>query len=293
MELSTPPTILLIGGTGTVGSHVAGALGGRCPLRGLARTDAAARRLTEMGVEPIHGDLARPATIAAAMEGVERVYLATPREAQFDHEWNAIEAAERAGVGRFVKVSILYSKESGAVYLRRAHHVVERRLAESPMATTSLEPATFMTHFAAQIERIAQGHISFPAPAARIAFVDPRDVAEVAAAVLCGDVALDGAHAITGPEALTFAEAAERIGARLGRPVVAEDCPPERYRSIVLDAGASEWLADGLVEIYQDFERRGATAVADTVARVLGRPPRSLDVFTDDVLVDLMRSDAR
>ncbi|MBS1886205.1 MAG: NAD(P)H-binding protein [Actinobacteria bacterium] len=277
--------VLLIGGTGTVGTHVAAALSGRRRLLGLARSEASARRLEECGVEPVRGDLARPRTLDAAMVGVRQVYLATGREDQFELEWNAIEAAERAGVERIVKVSILYARESPVVYLRRAHRVVDARLERSPVASTVLEPATFMTHLEAQAELIAQGRICFPAPTARIAHVDPRDVAEVAAAVLAGDVALDGAHRVTGPESLTFAQVAERLGARVGHEVVAEAYRPERFRAWILDADLPEWLADGLVEIYADFERRGEMAVADTVERVLGRPPRSLDDYIAERLV--------
>lgn len=285
--------ILLIGGTGTVGMHVAATLAGRRRLLGLTRSEASARRLARLGVEPVRGDLAQPRTLESAMVGVRRIYLATGREDQFELEWNAVEAAERAGVERIVKVSILYATESPVVYIRRSHYAVDARLAQSPVASTVIEPATFMTHLAAQADLIAQGRICFPAPTARIAHVDPRDVAEVAAAALADDVVLEGAHQVTGPESLTFAQVAERIGVRLGREVVAEDCSPERFRARILDADLPEWLADGLVEIYADFERRGEMAVADTVERVLGRPPRSLDDYADELLAPLVAEAVR
>lgn len=287
------PTILLVGGTGTVGAHVAKTLAGRCRLRGLAHSGGSARRLAELGVEPIYGDLAEPKTLESAMAGTERVFLASPRDDQFDHEWNVIDAAECAGVQRIVKVSILYAADPHVVYLRRPHHVVDQRLARSPVASTVLEPAPFMTHLIPQADLIAQGRISFPGGTATIAHVDPRDVAEVAAAVLAGHRVLDGSHPVTGPEALTFAQMAARIGDRLGRDVGAEDCPPERFRERIVQAGLPRWLGNGLVEIYQDFERRGEMAVADTVERVLGRPPRSIDVFTDDVLAPLIAQGAQ
>lgn len=206
-------TALLIGGTGTVGAHVATALAGRCRLRGLARNGASARRLVGLGVEPEIGDLADARTLESAMAGVNSVYLATPRDDQFDREWNAIEAAERAGVQRIVKISILYAAAEPVIYLRRPHHVVDARLARSPMESTLLEPAPFMSHLLAQVDLIEKGCISFPTANAKIAHVDPRDVAEVAAAVLAGDVVLDGSHPVTGPESLTFAQVASKIGA--------------------------------------------------------------------------------
>lgn len=277
--------ILLIGGTGTVGLHVTAALAERPNVRALARTRAAARRLAELGVEPVEGDLLRPETLARAFAGVRSVYLATPGERQLELESAAIDAAERAGIERIVKVSILHSLEPSPIAVRRAHHEIDVRLMErSPIAASLLCPSTFMTHFLWQADLIAEGRILFPAPNARIAYVDPRDVADVAVSVLTGESSLDGAHAVTGPEALSFVQVAERLSRKLAITVKYEEATADSFRARVLGRGGSEWLADGLLEIFLDFQRRGQMPVATTVAQVLGRAPRTLDTYIDDYL---------
>jgi hypothetical protein len=119
-----------------------------------------------------------------------------------------------------------------------------------------------MTHFLWQADLIAGGRILFPAPDARIAYVDPRDVADVAVSVLTGESSLDGAHAVTGREALSFAQVAERLSRKLGITMKYEEATADSFRARVLGQGGSEWLADGLLEILLDLQRRGQMPVA-------------------------------
>ena len=275
--------ILLIGGTGNVGVHIAAALAG-WPVRALVRTQSAADRLAALGIEPIIGDLLHPESVGRAFADVTSVYLATPGANQFDLESAAIDAAERYGVEQIVKVSILYSSDPSPIALRQAHHEIDARLAESKMAVTLLCPSTFMTHFLWQADLIASGRILFPAPTSEIAYVDPRDVADLAVAVLTARTSLIGAHAITGPEALSFTRVAERLTRGLGWAVSYEAATDESFSERIRDRGGSVWLAEGLVEIFLDLERRGRMPVSSIVEEVLGRSPRAISAYVDDYL---------
>lgn len=278
------PVILLVGGSGTVGSHLAKALSNRSDVRALAHSERSLLELGKYGLETFAGDLSRPATLRAAFEGVTRVFLATPRENQIDNEWNAIEAAEWAGVERIVKVSLVYSGEAPVPYLRRPHDLLDARLAASTVPSTILRPPAFMSHFLDQVDQIVSGRIVFPAGDARIAHVDPRDVAEVALEALIGPHDLDGAHVVTGPESLSFAEVADVLTAVLGLRIQYVDEEPQRWRERLVTGGSPDWLADGLVEIYADYAARGGVPVSGVVERVLGRSARSMRTFTEDFL---------
>ena len=113
---------------------------------------------------------------------------------------------------------------------------------------------------------------------ARISMVDARDVAAVAAVVLT-EPGHDGAHYdVTGPEALSYADVAAKLGAALRRPVSYADAPDAaRCRQGLLGAGLSKWFADALVGLYQDYRLSGtdgyAAQVSDTVERLTGRRP--------------------
>ena len=110
--------------------------------------------------------------------------------------------------------------------------------------------------------------------------VDARDVAAVAARVLAAAPA-GQARDVTGPEPLSHAEAAVRLAASLGRPVRYVPVDDAAARSGMLAAGIGEWLADGLIELYQDYRRSGpdgyAARVHGTVRDLTGTGPRTQD----------------
>lgn len=97
-------TILVTGATGHVGRHVVAQLvAAGAPVRALTRNPAAAT--FPAGVEVVQGDLLEPASVAAALTGVDRLYLfPEPRTAT-----EVVSAAKRAGVRQIVTLS------SGAV----------------------------------------------------------------------------------------------------------------------------------------------------------------------------------
>jgi uncharacterized protein YbjT (DUF2867 family) len=111
--------------------------------------------------------------------------------------------------------------------------------------------------------------------------VDARDVAAVAARVLTEDGHAGQAYDVTGPEAIGHGEACEKLGRRLGRPVRYVPVDDDTARAAMLRAGLGEWLADALIELYQDYRRSGtagyASRVHGTVLDVTGAKPRTLD----------------
>ena len=105
-----------------------------------------------------------------------------------------------------------------------------------------------------------------PFGAGRVAWVDPQDIAEVAAAALTHDI--DGPLRITGPEALDGDEVATRLG------VVRLDPPLATWREAVVADGLDPWLADSTVELYAAVARGALDEISPDVERVLGRPAR-------------------
>ena len=168
-----------------------------------------------------------------------------------------------AGVTRIVKVSNI--PIPGVVGgLHGNHRAIERRLAASPVAATVLEPSFFTTVLDRQRALIARGRIVLPFGAGRVAWVDPQDIAEVAAVALVGDI--DGAVRVTGPEALDGDEVAARLGVRRLDP------PLATWRDAVVADGLDPWLADSTVELYAAIARGALDEVSPDVERILGRP---------------------
>ncbi len=249
------------------------------PVRTLARPGGV---LT--GPEAVPGDLADPAALNRAMAGVSKVFLlssAAPDELAWHR--NAIDAAARAGVSLLVRSSILGADPASPARFLADHGRADGYLRACGVPQVILRP-NFYLHNVSELwpPTLAEdGSYYAPAGEARISMTDARDVAAVAARVLTADGHSQSAYDITGPEALSHAEACARLSAALGRPVRYVPVDDAAARSAMLGAGLGPWLADGLIELYQDYRRSGrdgyAARISDAVRAVTGTPARTLD----------------
>jgi uncharacterized protein YbjT (DUF2867 family) len=117
--------------------------------------------------------------------------------------------------------------------------------------------------------------------------VDTRDVAAVAAVVLTQPGHAGAHYDVTGPEALSYADVAAKLSSATGRQITYVAAPDDAVRQALLGAGLNEWFATALVGLYQDYRRSGtdgyAAQVTNTVERLTGRPPRSLDNLLGEI----------
>jgi uncharacterized protein YbjT (DUF2867 family) len=100
---------------------------------------------------------------------------------------------------------------------------------------------------------VAEGRFFAAAGDATISAADVHDIAAVAAAALTEDGRGSRASKITGPEALTHADMAERLSDALGRRTEFVDVPPEAMREALIGAGFPAWQAGGLIEDYAHY----------------------------------------
>jgi uncharacterized protein YbjT (DUF2867 family) len=221
MHISDPLTLVL-GATGKTGSRVTQRLLSRgLPVRTAARSGAG-----------VHFDWDDPQTYAPALHGVQRVYLVGPvMRTDFAGQVSAfLDQAEAAGVGHVTYLSA-YGTDSAPP--GTAMRSVELDLLARPGLTHAiLRPAWFMQNFSETFLKPADGAIVVPAGDGAEAFVDADDIAAAASATLADPAAHAGAqYALTGPEALTIADAAKIIGDVSGQAV--------RH----IDPDRSEWVA--------------------------------------------------
>lgn len=273
--------ILVIGATGTVGSEVVRQLvaTGERP-RALVRDPATARQRLGDQVEHVVGDLDRPETIAAALAGVDRVFLLTTQSSR-QPEWEraVIEAAARAGVGQLVKLSVFRADEQSPLQVARQHGKAERVLAQSGLAATILRPVFFMQNLLAMVH---DGAIATAAGDGRVAMVDARDIAAVAVATLTGGGHAGKTYTLTGPEALTFYQVASILSRQTGRPLRHVRVPPDKVRVALQGRGVAAWYADDMAKLHSMLAVGYEEVVTDDIHRVTGRPPRTLAQFAGD-----------
>jgi uncharacterized protein YbjT (DUF2867 family) len=278
--------ILITGASGNVGTELARILTARAiPFRAMVRSPEAAQKNEALaGAELVAGDFNDAATIARALTGVDRAFLLTPSSEQAEaQQSDFVDVARREGVRHLVKLSQLAADPASPVRFLRYHAAVEQTIRGSGLAYTFLRPNLFMQGllgFRASI--VAEGRFFAAAGDARISAVDVRDIAAVAAAALTEPGHEGRTYDITGPEALTHAEMAERLSAALGRRVEFVDIPPDAMRQALIGFGFPTWQADGLIEDYAHYRRDEASAIASGVQDATGTAPRAFAEFARD-----------
>ncbi len=268
--------ILVIGATGRIGQHVVKQLGERrVSTRVLTRDAKKAAALFGPGTEVAAGDLDRPDTLARAMAGVDKLYLASAVGAQLvEQHRRAIAAARRAGVRHIVRISTEAVDNPLPCKLRDWHRSGERDLEESGIAWTHLRPCNFMHNMLVFQPAIAR-RSSFAAPFGdgRMALVDVRDIAAVAVAALTVPGHERKSYKVTGSDWLSYHDIARIIGEAIGRTVSYTPITPEEAREQMTRAGRPDWLIGDLLMMYADLAKDKIPPTTDVVKRLTGRDP--------------------
>jgi len=286
MQKSKAPRILITGATGNVGTELAKMLSAQeVPFRAMVRSIKEVDRLAALeGVELVTGDFNDESSVASALKDVQQAFLLTNSSEQAETQQSTfVDAASRAGTKHIVKLSQWAADAKSPVRFLRYHAMVERRIKDSGIAYTFLRPNLFMQGLLGFRESIAKQRKFFAAIGdARISAVDVRDIAAVAAVALTKAGHEGKTYNITGPEALTHREMAEKLSDALSRKIEFVDVSPEAMRGALAAAGVPDWQADGLIEDYAHYSRGEASEVATGVLEATGKPPRSFDDFARD-----------
>ena len=148
--------ILVTGATGNVGSRVVHELrGGGVPVRAFVRDRDKAVGMLGDDVELAIGDFGDPASIQAALDGVDGVFLACSNQPQqVEYETRVIDAAEEAGVRRIVKLSALGTEIGSPVAFWDWHARIENHLRASDVPFVILRPTFSMANLLASAEAV-------------------------------------------------------------------------------------------------------------------------------------------
>ncbi len=275
--------ILVTGGTGLNGGELLRRLSARgVRVRAMVRSIARAGGISSLPqVEIVAGDMARPETLAEPLRGVDRAMLISSSDAaMLDVQSSFIDAARKAGVKHVVKLSGIMPELDSPFRFARMHGEIERRLEASGMAFTHLRAGEFMPAYFRQVPAIvAKGALFLPMENAKIASIDVGDIAEVAAAVLTGSGHEGKIYPLTGPEALTMAEVAEKLSAATGKTIRYVNVAPEDAKRAQLAAGVPPYLADALAELFAERRKGKESTVSPVIATIIGRPATSFAAF--------------
>lgn len=276
--------ILLTGVTGKIGGETAKQLLERgARLRALVRDAAKAAHLKAAGVELVVGDIADADTVKRALDGAEKAFLLLPNgEHQEAHEKQFTNWAVAAGVKHLVKMSSMEAVPTAKTPIPRAHWAVEEYIRASRLNWTMVKPNFFMQNLLGSARTIKeQGLFSLPMGEGTTGMADARDIGAVCAEVLTSTGHVGKSYEITGPEVLTFHDAAAHFSAVLGKPVRYVPMPMAQFRERMANI-LKPWHLDAVCELFQEIDEIGLDHTTDTFKKLLGREPISLRQFITD-----------
>jgi uncharacterized protein YbjT (DUF2867 family) len=232
------------------------------------------------GAEAVRFDYANPATFDAALDGVSRAYVLAPggtvdpTPVLMPFLTRAVE--RRTGV---VHQTLLAVDADDSI----PHLPIEWVLDRAGTPVVILRPNWFLDNFHTfWLEGIRHGVIALPAGDGRSSFIDTRDIAASAAAVLTTDRYDGQAFNLTGPAALSYADAANILSRVAGRPIAYTPIEDATFLEILTGAGVPADYAQQLAAIFAPVREGWMAGVTDAVQTLTGRVPRSLEQYATD-----------
>lgn len=269
-------SFLVVGASGQVGSGV---------VRFLREAGYPVRTTTSkapQGPDQVQVDLLKGEGLDAAFKGIHGAYFMSPAGHPDQYQVLAplIRKAKEAGLEKVVLMTAQGVEANEAAPFRRA----EVDLEKSGLGYNIIRPSWFMQNFHTYwIHDIkTHGAIRLPAGQGKNAFIDSRDIAETAAALLLNDRFANQAFTLTGPKSLDHAEIASILSAATGKTIGYEDIPPADFRAGLLAGGLTESYADLLVLLIGFLKQGYVANTSDAVPTILGRPARSFEAYAKD-----------
>ena len=218
---------LVAGATGYLGGFVAQEFKARGYLvRALARSPEKLGNIQDSLDEIVQGEITRPETLAHICDGVDVVFSSigitrqkdglTFRDVDYRGNRNLLEVALRAGVKKFIYVSVFNGPNLLHLDIVRAHEDFVDELKASGIDYTVLRPTGYFSDMGEFLEMANKGRVYL------IGRGDNRGnpIHGADLAVACVD-AVEGTETeidVGGPEVLTYREIAELAFQSLGKP---------------------------------------------------------------------------
>ncbi|WP_432175249.1 NAD(P)H-binding protein [Streptomyces sp. Tue6028] len=286
--------LALITGAGDVGRNVVERLRSQdVPVRVMVRRDdERAAQLRALGAEVVLGDLTRPDTVAAALEGTRSMYFAMPVSpdhllaatvvASVAREYDKLDALidmSQMTVSQMTSTSTTESRQ------QRLHWLAEQVFNWSGLPVVHVRPTAFLdnplftTLTARTIRR--NGTIELPFGTGRTSPIAVDDVARVIATVLSDPGPHVGhVYELTGPRTVDMTEMADAFSKALGRLVSYVDVPLDRWREEVLSTiDLPPHVEEHIVTMCRLHHQNRYARASDDVERLTGAPAQTIEEF--------------
>ena len=269
-------TILITGATGHLGTLVIDSLLAKgVPAEQLRAGARSPEKIT--AVPAVHLDYENPASIAAALDGVDTVLLisaSVPGTRVALHK-NVIDAAAAAGVKRLVYTSVLDARDS-ALILAPEHKATEELIEASGIPATILRNGWYTENYLGTLEQAKSGEVVTSTGEGRVSSASRQDYADAAAVVLTGPGHENTVYELSGDTAWSFDEFAAAAAGILGSPVAHRALSADEHAAHLAAVGLDEGTVGFVVALDANIRDGLLAATSGDLARLIGRPTTPL-----------------
>lgn len=283
-------TILVTGATGTVGSEVVKQLSRDAPSYNIKAGVNSIENVNKVQqydrVRAVQIDYDKIEGRESAFKDLDKLFLLTHSSSKtVEHESNLVTEVMKSGIKHIVKQSIMRADLGADVEAMRLHRQTEKLIEESGIPYTFLRPNEVMQGFINFQGATIKSNNAFyiPADDAKVSFVDARDIAAVAVkALVDGDKHSNKSYMGTGPEALSYHQAAEILSNATGNKIDYVNISDEEARGGMKEAGLDDWLISTILGLYAIHRKGHASQVSSAVEEVTGRKATDFVEFAKD-----------
>lgn len=284
-----PPTVLVVGAGGAIGSALVDALipdhqAGRLRLAAAAHRSGSIRALRQRGIEvrPLDLDAAETGGLDAirpVFQGVDRLFLLTSYDVRMLAQSKAaIDAALAAGAAHLIHLGVNAAPDTTIVHFAW-HQLIEAYIERSGLGHTHLHPSAFMRNLRPSTEkpRVLRHYIGN----ARTTWVDTDDIAAVAAAVLRDPTPHNGRSYTLAADTASLPEIVDMLTELTGHIWRYEPAEPQAFYDQMVAAGADPVYMSCVRNVFERT-RNGSLLdppITDDIKRVTGTTATSLRQF--------------
>jgi len=280
--------ILVIGGTGTVGSQVVRELLARkAVVQVLTRSEDKAKGLPA-GAQGVVGDLLDPGTVCSVFKGVDGVFMLIAVSTTETHEGlMALNGMRMAGVKRLTYMSVHNLEQALHLPHFGSKLPIENVLKTSGIPYTILRPNNFFQNDYLFKDAMLKYNI-YPQPIGDLGLsrVDVRDIAEAAAIALTTPGHEGQTYSVVGPQVHTGKSTAEVWSRALGKPIAYGGNDLDEWERQSLQF-LPAWMVFDFRLMYAFFQDKGLKATQADIERqtkLLGHAPRNFEDFAAETV---------